>query len=365
MSGFKLEGRGRADDCTRLAPAGRTPFRRRQIRGAVSATQLIVLVIAILAIAGALWWFMGQSGVATLTPAAGPANAPAAGAAQTAAPVVEDLSVNDLYKAARSAMSDNRMVAPPGNNALEFYLRILAKQPDDSGATDALRELFPFATGSAEDQINQGNFDEATRIMALLAKADPSNYTLTILRSKFDAKKKQNDRDQQLQAQQAAAAAAHAAGTPAAAAGTAAVTAPESTAAPTSTAAPPATVAPAPAAPPAEIAKATAPPVVAPATPAVAEPSGESRDVRVVTPPQPTYPAAAVRSRQNGWVEVEFTVAADGSVQDAKVVAANPTRLFDREAVSAVESAKFEPRLDKGKAVATKMRRRIEFKLNN
>ncbi len=110
------------------------------------------------------------------------------------AAAADDLSANELYKAARTAVGENRMVEPPGNNALEYYLRILAKQPDDSSATDALRELFPFATAGAEDQINQGNFDEATRIMALLAKADPSNYTLTILRSKLDAKKKQNDR---------------------------------------------------------------------------------------------------------------------------------------------------------------------------
>ena len=39
-------------------------------------------------------------------------------------------------------MADNRMVAPPGNNALEYYLRILDKQPDNTNAKDALRELF-------------------------------------------------------------------------------------------------------------------------------------------------------------------------------------------------------------------------------
>jgi protein TonB len=87
--------------------------------------------------------------------------------------------------------------------------------------------------------------------------------------------------------------------------------------------------------------------------------------VRVVTPPQPSYPAAAVRNRQNGWVEVEFTVAADGSVQNAKVVGAQPARTFDREAINAIEAARFEPRLDKGKPVAATLRRRIEFKLNN
>ena len=68
-----------------------------------------------------------------------------------------------------------------------------------------------FATGSAEDQINQSNFDEATRIMDLLAKADPSNYTLTILRSKLEAKKRQNERELAQQAQREAAATAAAA----------------------------------------------------------------------------------------------------------------------------------------------------------
>jgi protein TonB len=87
--------------------------------------------------------------------------------------------------------------------------------------------------------------------------------------------------------------------------------------------------------------------------------------VRITTAPRPSYPAAAARNRQDGWVEVEFTVAADGSVQNAHVVNAIPSRVFDREAVRAVEEAKFEPRLDKGQPVASTLRRRIEFKLGN
>jgi len=334
------------------------------MRGAISAGMLILLLVVIAVVAVALWWFVGQSEAPPATVAAGPAGAAPNEAAPAAAAAADDLSINDLYKAARAAVGENRMVAPPGNNALEYYLRILAKQPDDSSATDALRELFPFATAGAEDQINQSNFDEATRIMGLLAKADPSNYTLTILRSKLDAKKKQNDRDQQQLAQQAAAAAARAAGAPqapgTAPAGTPAATDAAAAAAPAAT-----TPAAAPAAAPArEVARATPAPAVAPPPPAE-EPAGESRDVRVVTPPQPSYPAAAVRNRQNGWVEVEFTVAADGSVQNAKVVGAQPARTFDREAINAIEAARFEPRLDKGKPVAATLRRRIEFKLNN
>lgn len=330
-----------------------------RMRGAVSPKALIAIaVVVIAAVAG--WWFLGRGGETALTLPTPGVTTPAQSGTQTeSAPVAQtELTVDQLYGEARKAMTDNRMIAPPGNNALEFYLRILAKQPDNANAKDALRELFPFATAGVEDQINQNNVDEATRIMDLLAKADPSNYTLTILRSKMDAKKKQNDRELALKAQQdaatAAAAAAAARGASPAADSTAAA-APAAAPAPSADRA--AATAPA-AKPAAEVAKATPPPAPVPATP-----SGESRDVRVVTAPRPTYPAAAARNRQSGWVEVEFTVAATGEVQNAHVVGSQPGRVFDREAVRAVENAKFEPKLVNGTAVASTIKRRIEFNL--
>lgn len=326
---------------------------RGRMRGAVSALQLVVIVVVIALIAAAAWWYLGRSG-GVLAPLTTDSTAESSGLSATLAPevVTADLDVNQLYKEARAAMSDNRMVAPAGRNALEYYLRILAKQPDDSDASDALRELFPFATASAEDQINQGNFDEANRVVALLAKADPSNYALTILRSKLEAKKRQSDRDLALQAQKDAAAAA-------------AATRPQTaTAAATAPAADPSAPAPAAVQPKlVEIAN-TEPAPVAPAPAPVAAPAGETREARVLVPPSPTYPPEAVRSRKNGWVEVEFTVAADGSVQNARVTASEPPRLFDREALNAVQRARFEPRLEKGVSVPSMLRRRIEFKLN-
>src|SRR3546814_16813669 len=45
----------------------------------------------------------------------------------------------------------------------------------------------------------------------------------------------------------------------------------------------------------------------------------------------------------SGEVQVEFTVAADGSVTSARVVRANTPRVFDREAVAAVKRWRFEP----------------------
>src|ERR1700749_2384583 len=108
------------------------------------------------------------------------------------------MSMNELLAEARKAVNEQRLLAPAGNNAFEFYLKVLEKQPGNQVAVDALRETFPFGANSAEQAINQRDFGEAQRQIDLLAKADPANYTLTILRSKLDAQRKLQDREQQL-----------------------------------------------------------------------------------------------------------------------------------------------------------------------
>ena len=100
------------------------------------------------------------------------------------------MGVDELLNEAKKAMNDKRFIAPTGNNAFEYYLRVLEKRPGNLVAQDALRETFPFGASAAEQEINANNFDEAQREIDLLAKADPGNYTLTILRSKLDAQRK-------------------------------------------------------------------------------------------------------------------------------------------------------------------------------
>jgi protein TonB len=107
------------------------------------------------------------------------------------------MDINQLLGEARKAINEQRYLAPAGNNAFEFYLRVLEKQPGNQVASDALRETFPFAATSAEQVINSRDFNEAQRQIDLLAKADPANFTLTILRSKLDAQRKLLDKQQQ------------------------------------------------------------------------------------------------------------------------------------------------------------------------
>jgi len=312
----------------------------------------IIVIVVALAI-GAFLFFGSRGGKAPApTPTAGQpvpgavpgAEAPAAPAPP--APVVE-MSKEQLLKEAGTAFREKRYVAPAGNNAYEYYLRVLDKEPANQIAKDALREMFPFATPIVETDINGNSLDEATREIDLLAKADPSNYTLTILRGKLDAKKKQAEKEQAQAAAAAAAAAAKAA---------AAAQAPAATA-PVASAPPPPAATPAPPKP-----AAAAPPPVAEA-PAPAAPVGETHAAQLVKSAAPAYPPEAVRAHKDGWVQVEFTVDANGQVTDAKVANADPPRLFNTAALDAVRRWTFKPRMENGKAVEERMSRRIEFKL--
>ncbi|MFA5685191.1 MAG: energy transducer TonB [Lysobacteraceae bacterium] len=63
----------------------------------------------------------------------------------------------------------------------------------------------------------------------------------------------------------------------------------------------------------------------------------------LVTSFNPNYSARARRQGISGWVVIAFTIQADGSVDDLKVMAAEPTGMFERDSVRALEKWKFEP----------------------
>ena len=332
-------------------------------------TKILPIGVIVVVILVVLYFFFSGGSQAPAPKVAAPGSkAPAASApAEAAAPASDalpELSAQQLLKQASDATHENRLVAPAGNNAFEYYERLLEKDPGNQTATDALREMFPIVTGAVEPEINAGNVDEATRVIGLLAKADPNNYTLTILRSKLDAKKKQVDREQAQQAAATAAAAAKAQAAAAAAAAAAAqsaaaTTSPDTGTANTSTAAESAATAPAAAANAARPATKTVATATPPPAPA---PVGETHAAEIIKGAPPDYPPDAVRRRQEGWVEVEFTVKTDGTVADPAVVNANPARVFNSAALSAVSRWTFKPRMENGKAVEEKVRRRIEFK---
>ncbi|HEV7122492.1 MAG TPA: energy transducer TonB [Rhodanobacter sp.] len=333
---------------------------RRRARGAVRPTYVAIIAVFVLLALGA--WFLiikPHRELVTTDSGSHPAT-PATVVAQAVPPPVNvaGMGVNQLVDEARAAMGQQRYLAPAGNNAFEFYLRVLEKSPGNKVASDALRETFPFAANQAEQTINARDFNEAQREIDLLAKADPTNFTLTILRSKLDAQRKTLDQQQQqaLEAQKAAALAAHQAAASKAAAGQSAQhQEPQATQqkAAQQTAAARTETASAPESDNRAAAAGAKPPALA----------GRTADAVLTKAVAPLYPTAAVRSRQKGWVVVAFTVDADGKTSNVKVVKAEPRRVFDRAAVDAVEQYQFTPAMKNGVPVASPMQRKIEFEL--
>ncbi len=62
----------------------------------------------------------------------------------------------------------------------------------------------------------------------------------------------------------------------------------------------------------------------------------------------PEYPPGAARRRLGGWVHLEFTVTATGTVTDVRVIDASPPGVFDDAAVRAARRFKYRPQMRSG-----------------
>ena len=297
-------------------------------------------------------------------PAAGPqAASTTAASTATAAPVVSaavaQMTPEQLRDAARKAYDDNRLYAPTGNNAMEYYLALRDKQPGDASASSALSDLLPMAVIATEQGIAREDFEEAKRLVALIGKADPNHPALARLKASVDkgvalaaqrAQQQQLTAEQEaklkedqkkLQEQQRQLAAQQAQQAQQAAAADQQRQAAEAEA--QRRAAAQAAAAPTPAAP----------------APAAPRPTA-SNSLQVVSQASPRFPPAAQRAGAKGSVQVEFTVGSDGSVTGARVVSSDVPRQFardfEREALSAVKRWRFQPINQ-----ATTTRRTISF----
>jgi TonB family protein len=83
--------------------------------------------------------------------------------------------------------------------------------------------------------------------------------------------------------------------------------------------------------------------------------------VRTYVPPN--YPRAAATRGTEGWVDLEFTVAADGSTRDVTVADASHERTFREEAIAAVAQWRFEPRVFMDRPIDQRTYTRVRFLL--
>jgi len=78
---------------------------------------------------------------------------------------------------------------------------------------------------------------------------------------------------------------------------------------------------------------------------------GTDRDVVPLVRIQPDYPMRARQRGIEGWATVGFTISKAGTVKDVYIVASHPGSIFDRSALNAVRKWKYNPKIEKGKAV--------------
>lgn len=314
-----------------------------------------------------------------VTPATGSATADASPARGTGA---------DLNEAANRALGEGRLYAPAGDSAIEYWLAARDRDPDNPAITSAIVEMQPYLLIGCEQAIARHDFDEARRLHGLMGASDPAAPALQRLTLAIETAEAESGRAeavriaaeeaqrQRAEADARAAEMARAAATRVAAAQAVAEASPPvapsaqgqaepappplqeptPTQAVTARADEPAAASPtAQSAPPP--AAAQAPPRSAAARPPSAAASAPAP--RLLHQPPPRYPSLAMSRRMEGSVQVAFTIRPDGSVDGARVVGADPPGVFDRSALGAVSSYRFEPA---GRTVASMVT--VRFTLN-
>jgi len=88
-------------------------------------------------------------------------------------------------------------------------------------------------------------------------------------------------------------------------------------------------------------------------------------DVLPIVRIDPQWPREALVEGIEGYVVVEVTIGADGSVKDVRVIQSEPRRMFDRNVIRAVLKWKFKPRIINGVPVERKAIQMLEFTLDN
>jgi TonB family protein len=84
----------------------------------------------------------------------------------------------------------------------------------------------------------------------------------------------------------------------------------------------------------------------------------------VVSYTPPIYPARALERQLHGWVDIEFTVARDGTTRDVVVTDASHNSYFRDEAIRAVAAWRFEPHIFLDEPIEQRSYTRIRFEFH-
>lgn len=93
---------------------------------------------------------------------------------------------------------------------------------------------------------------------------------------------------------------------------------------------------------------------------------GSDRDVVPLVRVDPDYPARARQRGIEGYVDIEFTIGPAGTVENPRVIGANPPSIFDRAALRAVRRWRYNPKMENGVPVSRPgIKVRLRFQLGS
>jgi len=294
-------------------------------------------------------------------------------------------SESPLLARAAAALAANRLTQPSGDNALQMYQRLLAQNPADPVARAGVAEVRERLAMRAENALVEERLDEAGAAIDTARRAGVDGARIAFLSAELAqargrlkgtiAERRKGD-------------------APAPADGTATDSTPVERGAPVGAAvggdpAAPSLAAASPAAPspaaapgatanlensrPAQIAAAASSDSAA--IPAAVrhdvDPAAETRrflsdvisarQLTLLKSVEPLYPRKAEEDRTEGWVDLDFTVATDGTVRDIDVRGATPAGTFESAAVAALAQWRYRPALHNGVPAAQRARIRVRF----
>lgn len=65
----------------------------------------------------------------------------------------------------------------------------------------------------------------------------------------------------------------------------------------------------------------------------------------------PEYPPIALQKGIEGWVQVEFAIGLQGEILEPRIIAREPSRIFDRTVMNALKKSRYRPQILDGQAV--------------
>lgn len=104
------------------------------------------------------------------------------------APVTKEVAA--LLKSARKQEEDGKLFEPPGNNAVGLYRQVLALDPNNPGALDALARIGGAVRDWSLAALERGDEAEAQRYAAQFAELPHSENELAILRARLKTLRK-------------------------------------------------------------------------------------------------------------------------------------------------------------------------------